>query len=131
MLNQHFDRMDQQFNEMEQEFSSDRHTKALHGEQARSKYQIVLDEESGEPEDFTAYRGGDTPSENQFELRPISLVRQQTGQHESHLASVFRPVESDQSRASCPDESILRDLPLGESLEGEPVPQSAGFRGHS
>lgn len=46
---------------------------------------------------------------------------------ENNLALVSRPIGIDYSKGSFPDVSTLRDPPLGESLEGEPEPQSPDF----
>lgn len=50
------------------------------------------------------------------------------GQRENTVAQIFRRIESDHSRGSCPDdESVLGDPPRGESLEEEPVQKSVGL----
>lgn len=73
---------------------------------------------------------GVIPFENQLELRPNYLVQRKTGQQKSNLTSVFRHDNSDQSGSSSfPDESFIRGLSLGGSLEGEPASQQRfGFK---
>ena len=55
------------------------------------------------------------------------MYQQHSGRHHEIHDSIVRPVEGDHNRDACPDGSALRDPPCGESLDGEPVPQSTGF----
>ena len=55
------------------------------------------------------------------------MYQQHSGRHHEINGLIVRPVKGDHNRDACPDGSALRDPPCGESLDGEPVPQSTGF----
>ena len=72
---------------------------------------------------------GDTsPQTHPLQSNTLDLSRQQqTGQQDEHSATV-QPVESDHADVYPDDDSTLGDSPDGESLNGEPVQLSAGFK---
>ena len=76
-------------------------------------------------------RGGivrDTAPSNPSEQNTLEIYQQQSGRNDEFHCSIVRSVvEGDYNRDTCPDGSALRDPPCGESLDGEPVPQSTGF----
>ena len=86
---------------------------------------------SCELKDDSIAEGGErvTPFENQLEKEPDFVQLSSIGQQEFNPALVSRPIESDDSTGSYPDESSLRDSPRGESLDREPMlqkPRRAG-----
>ena len=67
----------------------------------------------------------DTTPSNPCEPKPY---QQLSGRNDEFQCSIVRPVvEGDHNRDTCPDGSALRDPHCGESLDGEPVPNSTGF----
>ena len=84
--------------------------------------------EKGSEPGGESIRGGivsDKAPSNPCEPR---TYQQQLGRNDEFHCSIVRPVvEGDNNRDTCPDGSALRDPPCGESLDGEPVPQSTGF----